>query len=355
MKKRVILIAVLILLTGFLIVRQQNRNYYDLINAVSGATPLAVARDVPQGATLSVDGLVKQTYTFSRSALSGFATTRIRTREIDPDGQFLGAYIHVGIPVFNILEGIAPQKPADVGFDQPADLCVVFTSASGRTVRFSYNEIVMTDDALPVTLAYHREQILPTNERVRDTYDVNRYPEPLDGLRVIAPRDPHTARYLDNVTRISLITLPVPEDVIPPRRNKYDCRSDAIVCIEDDQQWPATFQNLPRQTISDWIMIGHGHGFDEVTTIEGCDLRAFMKRNFQETDDTDFYLFFSCDGYRCLFSGYEIFRHRDGERMIISDTLSGEPEEHGYRVAPTADFFQDRSMWGCTGVIRIPS
>jgi len=47
MKMRILLIAVFLVVTGFLIVRQQDRNYYDLINAVSGATPLAVARDVP--------------------------------------------------------------------------------------------------------------------------------------------------------------------------------------------------------------------------------------------------------------------------------------------------------------------
>jgi len=77
----------------------------------------------------------------------------------------------------------------------------------------------------------------------------------------------------------------------------------------------------------------------------------------QETYDkntvTDFYLFFSCDGYRCLFSGYEIFHHTDGDDMIIVDTMDGQPTEHGLRLTPAADFFADRSMWGLCGVVRI--
>nr|HPQ41905.1 hypothetical protein [bacterium] len=150
MKKRFVLVLFLLLLVSFLAVRQQNRNYYDLINAVSGATPLAVDRDVPDDMTLTVDGLVKKTYSFSSSALNGFASTRIRTREIDPGGRFTGAYIHMGIPVFNILEGIAPEKPVSETFDQPVDICVEFRSRSGNVSRFSYNEIIMTDDALPV-------------------------------------------------------------------------------------------------------------------------------------------------------------------------------------------------------------
>jgi hypothetical protein len=52
-----------------------------MINAVSDAIPLAIARDVPEGVSLTVDGLVKKEYRFSPSALNGFATMRIRTKE----------------------------------------------------------------------------------------------------------------------------------------------------------------------------------------------------------------------------------------------------------------------------------
>ena len=151
--KKNILILLLIVAVVFVYFRQENKNYYDMINAVSGATPLAVAREVPENISLTVDGLVKQTYNFSASALNGFAATRIRTREFSPQGEFLGAYAYIGIPVFNILEGIAPQKPKTAVFNQPLDILVTFTSADGKSVAFTFNELIMADDSLPVTLA----------------------------------------------------------------------------------------------------------------------------------------------------------------------------------------------------------
>jgi hypothetical protein len=168
--KKNILIIMLIAISIFIFFRQKEKNYYDMINAVFGATPLAIARDVPEGVSLTVDGLVKKEYHFSASALNGFATNRIRTMEFSPGKQFLGAYAYTGIPVFNIMEGIAPQKPKDAIFDQPLDIVVTFTSATGKTVNFSYNEIIMANDCLPVTLAYHREPVKPASDEAKDSY-----------------------------------------------------------------------------------------------------------------------------------------------------------------------------------------
>ena len=148
MKKNII-ILLLILISIFIYFRQQKKNYYDMINAVSGATPLAIERDTPDGISLIIDGLVKHEYRFNASSLSGFASTRIRTREFSSDGKFLGAYAYSGIPVFNILEGIAPEKEAGALFNQPLDILVKFISASGESVGFTFNEIIMADDSLP--------------------------------------------------------------------------------------------------------------------------------------------------------------------------------------------------------------
>jgi DMSO/TMAO reductase YedYZ molybdopterin-dependent catalytic subunit len=138
--KKNLLIVLLIGVCVFIYFRQRDKNYYDMINAVSGATPLAISRDVPTDFSLTIDGLVKKKYKFSSSALNGFAPIRLRTREFSPEGSFLGAYAYTGIPVFNILEGIAPQKPLEAVFDQPLDILVEFSSSSGkRSVSVSMN------------------------------------------------------------------------------------------------------------------------------------------------------------------------------------------------------------------------
>ncbi len=352
--KKNIAIVLLIAVVVFIYFRQENKNYYDMINAVSGATPLAIARDVPDGISLTIDGLVKQEYRFTSSALNGFASTRIRTKEFSPDGKFLGAYAYTGIPVFNILEGIAPEKRPGAAFNQPLDILIKFISASGKSVDFTFNEIIMADDSLPVTLAYYRAPVKPTTDNVKDTYDKNIMTKQLTGLRLIAPEEPDVSRYLDNVVRITYTTIPAPDDILPVRK-KEKCVSSGVTCIDGDNIYRATFENVPRMIKKNWVLIGHGHGYEKRVNAEGFELRAFLEANFKDISPDDFFLFVACDGYRCLFSGREIFVNERGKDMMIADTINDELPETGFRLASTADFFNDRSMWGLTYVVRLGS
>jgi hypothetical protein len=335
----------------FVYFRQQNENYYDLI-IVSGATPSAVAEKVPAEISLTIDGLVKKDFRFSGSALNGFASTRIRTREFDANGKFLGAYAYIGIPVFNILEGIAPEKPEGADFKQPLDMIVSFSSASGDKVHFSFNELLMTDDKHPVTLAYERKQLLPTTEKVRETYTLNVFKEPLSGLRLICPREPDITRYLDDVVKITFSVPPAPDDLLP-RRQKEKCFSKAILCLNEGHTREANLQNVSPNRNDLWVNIGHGHGYEAVSRVEGYDLRSFLGINFPGIRVSDFFLFVGCDGYRVLFSGREIFLTEDGNAMMIVRNINGSPPPEGFKLAPTADYFADRAMWGLSYVVRL--
>jgi hypothetical protein len=352
MIKKVIVVLVLVG-SLFFCYRQTHKDYYDYLT-MSGATPLAVARRVPADIRLTIDGLVKKTYRFTGDALNALATTRIRTREVSPDGDYLGAYVHVGIPVFNILEGIAPQKPANAAFGQPLDILVAFHSASGESVYFSFNELIMTGDCQPVTLAFCRKPVLPTNEAVRDLYTGNRLTAELKGLRLICPREPDTSRYLDDVVRVSYDKIPLDDEGLPPRKKKFACHSASIACIDGERRTTGIFEAVERCANNHWIRIGHGHGYDEIARAEGVDLRGFLTTNFTGTGPDDFFLFVACDGYRALFSGREIFSTPDGAAMMIVDRLNGDTPAEGLMLAPTADYFSDRAMWGLASVVRIP-
>jgi hypothetical protein len=320
---------------------------------VSGATPLAVEKKMPLDYSLTVKGLVKKEYRFSGSALNGFAATRIRTREFSPDGHYQGAYAYLGIPVFHILEGIAPEKPGNATFKQPLDMLVTFTATSGEKVNFSYNELLMVDDRHPVTLAYDREQLLPTNEKVRETYRLNLNSAPLSGLRLICPREPDTTRYLDNVVSITYSLLPVPEDLLPVRQKAIKCESNAVICLQGREAGTAVLEGLPVLSNDRWVRIGHGHGFDSVARLEGYDLRSFLYANFPGATGSDFFLFVSCDGYRCLFSGREIFCTTDGLEMMIARSLNDQMPKEGLMLVPAADFFHDRAMWGLSHIVLL--
>lgn len=349
-KKTLIILAVVV--SGLVYYRQTHKDYYDYLT-MSGATPLAVARRVPSDIDLTIDGLVKKTYRFSGDALNALATTRIRTREISPEGDYVGAYAHVGIPVFNILEGIAPEKPVHFNFDQPLDIMVTFHSAAGKKAHFSFNELIMTGDYQPPTLAFNRQPLLPTNETVQKDYAGNRFTEDIHGLRLICPKEPDTSRYLDEVVRISYDEVPVDETALPPRIKKLACRSQTIICIEGAKHTNGVFEAVERTTDDHWLRIGHGHGFDDIAVAQGYDLRSFLTVNFSGAGPDDFFLFVACDGYRALFSGREIFSTPDGAAMMMVERLNGEALTAGYMLGPTGDYFSDRAMWGVAYVVRI--
>jgi hypothetical protein len=308
---------------------------------------------VPAQFSLAVTGLVKKQFHFSGSALNGFATTRIRTREFTPAGAYLGAYAYLGIPVFHILEGVAPQKPAGAASSSPLDMLVTVISASGEKVRFSLNELLMADDRFPVTLAFHRKPISPTTEAVRQHYALNRFTADLTGLKLICPREPDTARYLDNVVEISLSLLPAPDKLLPTREKAKHCESHSISCIRGNRVIQADFRGVARIHNDRWVRIGHGHGFEDVVRAEGYALASFLTHNFPDASPDDFFLFVACDGYRCLFSGREIFRTADGRSMMIATSVDGREPTGGFMLAPTADYFADRSMWGLSFVVRL--
>ncbi len=350
--KNIIVFGVMLAICVFIYVRQQDEAYYDLL-IVSGATPLAVAKKVPSSISLTVSGLIKKEYIFGGDALNAFATTRIRTREFSAAGDYQGAYAYLGIPVFNILEGISPQKPNSASFRQPLDMMVSFISKSGKRSNFSYNEIIMTSDQFPITLAYDRVPLEPTNEAALTTYQYNRYKENLTGLRLICPKEPDTVRYLDDVVRIVYSVPPAPDERLPVRKKPFKCESRSLRCIDGAEAFRARFDNVTLYSVPRWVRIGHGHGFEEVVTASGYHLPSFLKQNFPGCADTDFFLFVACDGYRCLFSGREIFSTPDGQHMMIVNNFNGDIPEAGFMLGPTGDFFSDRAMWGLSCVARI--
>jgi hypothetical protein len=345
------LLATVILITIILLLNVSTRK--NRIDAFSGATPRALERIVPKGLSLTVDGKVKQTYHFTGESLQAMAKIRIRTPEISPAGEILGAYIYTGIPALYIMEGATAEKNETDVFDRPLDMIVVFTSYSGKTVYFSYGELTIAGDTRPVTLAYHREQILPSKNTVK--YTRNKYPENISGLRLICPADPDDSRYLDNVVRMTLVRLATPDNLLPPMKKNKKCSSAAVECVEGDETWAASFENVPINTISDWFRIGHGRGIkgERLFNASGYHLPSFLKSNFPNCSAADCFIFVGCDGYRALVSGSEVFRTAAGDSFLLLKTLNGEPLEGGLTLGAIADFFVDRGVWGLSHIVRV--
>ncbi|MCP4214031.1 MAG: hypothetical protein GY765_05200 [bacterium] len=353
--KKLLLISVAVLLTGLLL--WDLSKYWhkiEVIDAFSGATPIALQRDVPDGLELRIEGKVKKHYTLGSAGFRLLAPTRVRTREVSPDGELLGSYIYNGVPLLYILEGVAPLKTKEDAFNRPLDMMVVFHSASGKKVVFSYGELTMTADDHPPFLAFFREPLQPTKSP--ETYKGNKNMENITGLRLVCPGEPDTARYLDNVQRLTLVLPPSSNDhLLPEMRKGEKCISDSIQCLQGETVTVAMYENVERVKEENWFRIGHGRGVkgSGLASVEGVSLISFLRENFPGSTADDFFMFVACDGYRCLFSGREIFRTSEGRRMLLIEAINGVAPAGGKTLGALGDFFVDRNIWGLSHVKHI--
>ncbi|NLD38210.1 MAG: hypothetical protein GX654_15210 [Desulfatiglans sp.] len=344
-------VALVITSTVFLYVHNK-RNYIEII-AVTGATPLAVKEDVGKGFLLEVAGDTEKVYRFDRGALNAFASTYVRTHEVSLEGDFEGTYRYTGIPVLHILEGVAPKKPEGAPFDRPLDVVVTFISESGESRHFSFGELTMTDDSEPVILAYKRNELLPAKSQNGEEYKYNIHKEPLNGLRLVCPAEPDTARYLDNVIRIVYSDPVVDNKGLPVMQQGLKCSSEAISIVKNGVSNPLSFEGVETASIDGWVRTGHGRGFKVISSARGYNMRSLLKNNFPEAGPEKFFLFVACDGYRTLFSGREIFKTEAGRRMMLVNEVDGKPVRGGASLGPVKDYYVDRETWGLTHIIML--
>jgi len=320
------------------------------IMAVTGATPLAMKQVVPEKNSLTVDGMVKKTYTFSGSALRALASTRIRVHEFTSKKEYKGSYFYTGISLYHLLEGIAPKKPEGT-YDRPLDMVVTFTSRDGKKSRFSYGELTCTDDNDPVILAFHRKEILPSKNA--DKYKKNAYHDDVTGLRLVAPGDADDSRYLDDVTRITMTVPAAPEDTLPPQKKGEKCSSTGITAIDGEKAEKVDLKNFKTVAIKNWLRFGHGRAYKGFTDAAGIRLKEVLGKYFPGATSDDWFLFCACDGYRVLISGYEIFKTDDGDLMYLMTRMKGKKVPGNYMLAPVADWFVDRDVWGLSHIVRV--
>ncbi len=316
-------------------------------DSISSATCPAIKKEIPEKFSIRVTGKVKKEYLLSREYLSTLSSVRIRTKEMTPDGKVMGAYFYQGIPLYFILDGIAPKKDKNDSFDRPLDIVITFISESGLTSNFSYGELTMCDDNNPVTLAYSRTQLLPSKEP--EKYKKNLYKTPLKGFRLICPGDLYDDRYLDNVIAIKLTLAPASEKLYPRLGKGKNCRSEKLYYIREGKRLESSMENVPLITIPNWFRIGHGRGikFEKPEIAKGYSLRIWLNKHFGPGKPGDFYIFAGCDGYRSIFSWSEIYRTENGVKMIL---ING---EKGLTLGPVGDFFVDRHIWALSCVEKV--
>ena len=350
MKKNNTMKIILISLVALITLGGCKNNNID-ISALTGATPIAVTQNFPDDLELNVTGMVKQNYRFTSKSLQRFASLRIRTREVNGKGEFMGAYIYYGIQVLHIMEGIKPVKPEGEPFDRPLDIVVGFRSKSGAVRFFSYGELTMTTDKNPVTLAFQRDPIDPSKDA--KNYTKNKYREPLKGFRLICPGDRDDSRYLNDIVEIFLTTTNTEGLNLPKTIKDASCVSSGIVVLQNGNTKKLSFSGVEKASTSNWIRVGHGRGYKGVSKASGYSLKSLIKNNFSEYDNDSYFLFVACDGYRSIFSGHEIFNNPSGISMMVVQTIDGKSTRGNLMLAPVDDYFADRDIWGLSHIVLL--
>ncbi len=318
-------------------------------DAVSSATPLATQQVIPEKLYLFMGGRTTQPYRYPSVKLAPMPTIRVRHPEVTPTGEILGTYSYTGIPIYYILERTTPLKFPTDGFDRPWDMMVVFHAMGGKKSYFSYGELTLVNDSLPVMVAYHREPVLPSKDPA--SYKKNTLPDDFKALQVICPKDKDNSRNIYNVVDCTLEQPAYPDELLPKVQKGSPCTPPtSITCIADGKTSVASFDKLPVIKTDRWIRIGHGQGIkeDKPVIASGVHLRSFLESNFPGCTSSDFFLFVGCDGYRALFSGKEIFDTPEGDSMMIINSVKA-----GYTLAPVGDFFVDRAVRDLSHVLLV--
>ena len=329
-----------------------------VFDGFTSATPVAVQQKVPADCRLMVSGQVTREWSMKASDFAALAQTRFRCVENDSTNRITGAYIYLGVPVIHILEGVAPVNRPEDPFDRPLDMLVLVQNGKGEKSWFSYGELTMCDDANPVTLAYHRLELLPSKDP--EKYTKNSWHGPHQGLRLVVPRDGDTSRYIDTAERLTLLrprwhtpdgtpTMTVPGKGAP--------MPDQLILAEGAKiiwQGAPNSLDLPSRTVPNWRRVGHGRGIKSKTPeiAVGIGFVDLIKQLFPQMTREDAIMVVAIDGYRSLFSGREILEHTQGAEILVQDKTQ---QKHGWTIQVCGDFFVDRCIWGVSHIIRIPA
>ncbi len=327
---------------------------FDYIDAFSGATPKAIAGKVPGGIEVKVKAFAGREYQFNSSTFRLLSKTRVRTREIEADGSVVGSYAYEGVPLGILLEGVDPDKSSTAPFDRPTDVVVIVKSASGKSSAFSYGELTMSTDSDPVILAYKRDGVKP--EKDPEKYKGNREKPEINGVVLICPGDRDVSRYLDNVVSVELSTLNTEGLDVPEMKKGMKFVSSSVQFVDGNSRVSVDAAELIKKDVTfKWFRIGHGRGIKKKTTVEvsGSSFRKLLLNRFPELHREDFILVTGGDGYRTLFSGYEIFSEKTGNKMIVVDELEGKRPESGVLLGVISDFYIDRCVRGVAHIARI--
>ncbi len=275
---------------------------------------------------VSITGVVKQPLNLTIEDLNSYQSIQVQLNEVMRNGEFRGVFKYRGVPLRTLLELACIQKE-ETDFAKSVDLAILVRNKQGKQVVLSWGEVFYRNPG-GIIVATSAFPIMPHKE-CKSCHSPEVYRPWLSQLernvgfpKLVVAGDTYADRSLEEITNIEVFDLrpKMPTKKTPKLFSPRFTITGAVrkeLTLDEISSYPHV-DILVKQ-------VGEGKGYHGTRKFSGVSLRKLLENAEPEVDLSTVFLVSAPDGYRCLLSYGELFLARDGERIMIADSVADQP------------------------------
>jgi len=329
--------------------------------------------------SIKIKGSVKKEIALSETDMTKLAMTEKRVKVIGKTGEYLGSYVMKSVNLADLLDMAGVSKKSEDGFDRELDMYIVVRGKDGRSALFSYGEIFLDREKGNVVITASARQIFPHkhSDLAPMGFDMQKFITAKDsanidfkscvachngkeqsavwfpsGFCLFSSMDATGARFIEGITAIEVCQVSRNIEKEKLSKNKDEMWIEKpILNLFDKSTSEVISDNLKNFAGVSYFSntVGLGKGFHGNHNYEGKNFADILKPSCEGKIDISkmYVLITAADGYRCLFSGGEIFDSIRGVNLLLVETEDGKPMKKGegkYKAVIKEDFFVDRAI-----------
>jgi hypothetical protein len=327
MKRRIIPIIFLTVISGMTLRAQENNNFYDDAETVKlqGAHRIEVTGEVVTPGFVDFDSLSERSINVKEAFLDGNSN------------KFTGAYRYDGYSLFDILNHFLPDKLNKEEFPPIIDLYVEVRNDQGESVILTWGEIYYPIHLHEIIIATSVMRIVPSKTK-------ELWPLP-EKTKLVAGHDLLTERNISSPTKIIVHSASRSFEI---NRDLNPLFCPSIVCNAGGKK-VAEIKKLPKNVNRqhyESVFYGRGRGIHSTTPFDGVLLKDVLGSIAGHTTENlrkGYFIVAAADGYRAVYSYSELFNRNDQAEFLLTED-QGKQDGGAFRIFPAADFFSDRAV-----------
>jgi len=324
-------------------------------------------------ASIKIYGAVSKEINLTPELISKLPQSVKRVKFLNDSEEYMASFEATGTPLQKALEEASVKKAFDDGFDRELDMYFLVKRRNGKTVIFSYGEIFANNDYNNIMIAssfkflypHKHTDFKPFNfdiEKIYTSEEINK----IDRNACLACHNGNVTRKTAFPEGICIIAgKRLIEDVIEIKACQcFTSPAHPAEKADRDTMWAEKFDIINEEAKSEEVKVesfsqlsidtaevvtvGMGKGFHGKHFYEGYRLDELLKKysSQKNIDPDNFYVLATAlDGYRCLFSGNELFAKEANITLVFAQDLkTPEKGEGRYKVFIKNDFYIDRCV-----------